>query len=248
VHALEAALRLASLHEASVVGCHVRPHRADDAKLTSVAARALFLRSAGSAGFKLARKPRAGRSGISIWHEMVGDPRHVLSICGPMADLAVLSRPKPRGAGKAREFLLAALFRTARPVLVLPQRHIARLGRRIVIAWNRRPEAALAVSAAMPLLQRAEQVSIVRCGSHGHKGPEASQLRDYLAHWGVRAKTMRTPGRNVNEEITATCRDAGADLLVMGAYSRSRLNERIFGGVTETMLFRSSLPVLMYHP
>jgi nucleotide-binding universal stress UspA family protein len=59
---------------------------------------------------------------------------------------------------------------------------------------------------------------------------------------------MRTPGRNVNEEITATCRDAGADLLVMGAYSRSRLNERIFGGVTETMLFRSSLPVLMYHP
>ena len=248
VHALEAAFRLASLHEANVVGCHVRPHRADDAKLSSVAARALFLRTAALAGYTLARKSRAGRSGVAIWHEMVGDPGHVLGICGPMADLAVLSRPKAQGAGKAREFLLAALFQSARPVLVLPQKRIARLGRHIVIAWNRRPEATLAVSAAMPMLQRAENVAILSCGSLPHPGPNSSQLRDYLAHWGVRATRLRTRGRDVDEEITATCRDTGADLLVMGAYSRSRLSERIFGGVTETMLFRSHLPVLMYHP
>jgi nucleotide-binding universal stress UspA family protein len=52
----------------------------------------------------------------------------------------------------------------------------------------------------------------------------------------------------VDGEIAGAYRDMGADLLVMGAYSHHRVRERIFGGVTETMLFRSTLPVLMYHP
>ncbi|MFK8029068.1 MAG: universal stress protein [Gammaproteobacteria bacterium] len=39
--------------------------------------------------------------------------------------------------------------------------------------------------------------------------------------------------------------ETNSDLLVMGAYSRSRLRQRIFGGVTEYMLTRASIPVLM---
>jgi nucleotide-binding universal stress UspA family protein len=164
------------------------------------------------------------------------------------ADLAVLSRPKPKGAGTAREFLLATLFNSARPVLILPQRRIGRLGTRVLIAWNQRPEAALAVTASLPLLQKAEQVTIVTCGPEDRPGPKATHLRDYLAHWGIRTEHLRTRGRDVDDEIGRSYRDMGADLLVMGAYSRHRMRERIFGGVTETMLFRSNLPVLMYHP
>jgi nucleotide-binding universal stress UspA family protein len=52
----------------------------------------------------------------------------------------------------------------------------------------------------------------------------------------------------VDGEIARAFRATAANLLVMGAYSRHRVRERIFGGVTETMLFRSTLPVLMYHP
>lgn len=37
----------------------------------------------------------------------------------------------------------------------------------------------------------------------------------------------------------------GADLLVMGAYSHSRLHEWMFGGVTRTVLYEAGLPVLM---
>lgn len=248
VFALEAAFRLAGTHDANVVGCHVRPHRADDAKLNSVAARELFDLWAGESNFRRSKRPRMGQSGLAIWHEMLGTPDRIFAICGPMADLSVVSRPKPAGAGRAMDFLLAALLGSARPVLVLPQRRIARLGARILIAWNQRPEAVLAVAAALPMLQKAEQVTVVACGAEDRPGPKSAQLRDYLLHWGIRAEKLRTPGRNVEDEIARSYRDAGADLLVMGAYSRHRLRERVFGGVTETMLFRSNLPALMYHP
>jgi len=36
-----------------------------------------------------------------------------------------------------------------------------------------------------------------------------------------------------------------ADLLVMGAYGHSTLRERLFGGVTRTVLYQAGLPVLM---
>lgn len=246
-HALEVAFRLATAHGANVTGCHVRPHRDDKAVVNSVAARELFALLAGGSGFRLCKRPHARDVPLAVWHEMVGTPDRVLAICGPLADLAVLSRPKPKGAGTARQFLLAAVFGTARPVLVLPQRHIARLGERVLIAWNQRPEAALAVAAAMPLLQKARQVAIVSCGPENQPGPKATHLCDYLAHHGVRAQRLRTRGRDVDAEIARAYSELGADLLIMGAYSRHRMRERIFGGVTETMLFHSQLPVLMYH-
>jgi hypothetical protein len=171
-----------------------------------------------------------------------------MAICGPTTDLSVLSRPKLKSSGLARDFLLATLFSTARPVLLLPQRRIAALGTRILIAWNRGREAALAITAAMPLLQKADQVTIVTCGAEDSPGPKAARLRDYLTHWGVIANTLYTRGRDVDGEIAGAFHDTAANLLVMGAYSHHRVRERIFGGVTQTMLFRSTLPVLMYHP
>jgi nucleotide-binding universal stress UspA family protein len=247
VFALAVAFRLATAQQANVVGCHMRPHRADDAKLNSVAAHDLFARAAAESGFRLAKRPRIGQSSLAIWHEMLGTPDRIMAICGPTADLAVVSRPKPKGAGRARQFLLATLFHSARPILVLPQRRIGALGKHILIAWNQRPEAALAVAAAMPLLQKAERVTIVSCGPDANPGPKAVHLRDYLLHWGVRATILRTRGRDVDAEIERSFRETRSDLLVMGAYSRHRLREQIFGGVTDTMLFRSSLPVFMYH-
>ncbi len=246
--ALEAAFRLAAVHKSSVLGCHVRPHRADSAEFNCRAARALFRRSATVAGFRLAKRPALGQTSLALWHEQVGRPDRIMAIHGPTSDLSVVSRPKPKSSGAAKDFLLATLFSSARPMLVLPQRRIAALGTRILIAWNGEREAALAVSAALPMLQKAHQVTIVVCSAEDRPGPKAAQLRDYLTHWGVSAKTLHTRGRDVDGEIAGAFRDTGANLLVMGAYSRQRVRERIFGGVTETMLFRSTLSVLMYHP
>jgi nucleotide-binding universal stress UspA family protein len=72
-------------------------------------------------------------------------------------------------------------------------------------------------------------------------------LAQYLATFDVETECIRTRGRDVEGEIREVYREARADLIVMGAYSRSRLRELLFGGVTEHMLFASSVPVFLFH-
>jgi nucleotide-binding universal stress UspA family protein len=178
---------------------------------------------------------------------LVGTPARVFEIVGPVADLAVVSRPKTRSAGRAKAFLLAALLHSVKPVLVMPQRRRASVGKRIVIAWNQSAEAALAVAAGLPLLTRAERVVIVSSGPENRLGPKAGHVARYLAHWDVDVTLARAPGRNVEQELFDAYRKADGDLFLMGAYSRSRFRELVFGGVTEHMLFRTDVPVFALH-
>lgn len=55
------------------------------------------------------------------------------------------------------------------------------------------------------------------------------------------------PNIEVGDAILGRVSDAGADLLVMGAYGHSRLRELMLGGVTATMLEQMTVPVLMSH-
>ena len=54
-------------------------------------------------------------------------------------------------------------------------------------------------------------------------------------------------GRPAGEVLLAKARELGADLLVMGAYSHTRLRERILGGVTKYVLEHADIPVLAFH-
>ena len=103
------------------------------------------------------------------------------------------------------------------------------------------------VSACMPILQTAEQVTIITCGPENRLGPKASQLKNYLRNWGVNAKTVVSRGRNEQAELMAAYNDSKSDLMLMGAYSRSRLREVVFGGMTEYMLVNARIPVIMQH-
>jgi nucleotide-binding universal stress UspA family protein len=263
--ALDVAFRLAQELDANVTACHVRAERRErrivtapatadttaevetgDA-LTSTAAHELFGRAAAKNGFQLTHRPRLGRRSVAVWHDMIGTPERVFGIIGPVADLAVVSRPKARGTGRARTFLLAALLHSAKPVLVVPQRRLTTVGRRILIAWNQSTDAALTVAAALPLLQRAERVVVATSGSENRPGPKSGYLAQYLAQWGVAVERLRTKGRAVERELEDTYHRVDADLLVMGAYSRPRFREFVFGGVTEHMLFRTEIPALMLH-
>jgi nucleotide-binding universal stress UspA family protein len=266
--ALEAAFRLAALVGANVAGYHIRPeHREQgvalgpllpdddvhaafavaDARVRSGlrAARALYRRVAGDHGF--VERPARGAQMQASWEELAGTPARVFAVVGPVADLAVVSRPASAGASRARAFLLGALLHSAKPVLVMPQAERATLGKRIVVAWNQSADAAAAVTAALPLLTRAERVVALTAGRENRLGPTSAHLARYLAHWGVPVECKRAPGRQVEREILRTCRDVDADLLVMGAYSSSRLRQLVLGGVTEHMLFKADLPVLLLH-
>src|SRR5690606_1940801 len=109
--------------------------------------------------------------------------------------------------GPARAFLLATLLYSGRPVLVLPQRRIGSLGQRVLIAWNQSREAASAVTAALPILQRAAEVALIAAGPESRPGPKTGAMQDYLAQWGVKAERIATKGKDPEAEIFGTYRE-----------------------------------------
>ncbi len=270
VFALDAAFELAAKLAANVTGCHLRPHREETAlaagqrfslaletgaladipenvsSLNCSNARQLFSAAADKHAVKLARKVKVGGEPCAFWHEMVGSPDRLMSIIGPMADLIVVSRPKKKASGPARAFMLAALLNSGRPVLVLPQKKVTP-GSRVCIAWNGSSEAARAVKAAMPILQLADKVHVVSCGKSDRPGPSVSQLCQYLAMWGVQSTSEITRGRNPEKELLQQYDDNRSNLLVMGAYSRSHLLERVLGGVTYAMMNEAKVNLFALH-
>lgn len=268
--ALSTAFDLGTHLGASISGCHIRPHRHSDIALPAelgsltdpdaawesiwkskkmnkggVAAKSLFAKVAASNDYALIKSPRTTPG--AVWLEKVGSPDKVLSIQGPVSDLVIVSRPASKGSKVAKMFLLAALMNSSRPVLILPQKGKPSMGRHISIAWNQSAEAARAVAAAMPLLQLADQVNIITCGPETGLGPKSTQLANYLRFWGVNSKRIRASGKDDAKALIKSYKDTHSDLLVMGAYSRSRLRQRVFGGVTDHMLNRANIPVLMLH-
>jgi nucleotide-binding universal stress UspA family protein len=270
VLALDTAFDLADRIGANVAGCHVRAERFEQSsgelrvmpdvayggviaatpralRLTSRAARKVYVDAADRHGFAIASRARVGRRRTAFWHELVGTPARMFAIAGAMADMAVVARPKPKSGGRATAFLLAALLHSARPIVVVPQKPLVAIGKRILVAWNQSAEAALAVSVAIPLLQRAEQIVVASSGPETRTGPKSSHLIQYLANWDVKVEHVRGKGRDVEKDIERAYRETQSDLLVMGAYSRHRLRQLVFGGVTEHMLFKTDIPALMLH-
>ena len=269
--ALESAFRLAAELSANIVGYHLRPHREEhhadqgahlsivleegslppsseaQARLNSKHAQQLFRAMAQQHDIAIARKPRVAGHPLAFWNEMVGTPEKLFSIIGPTADCIVVSRPRARGSGPARAFLLAALLRSGRPLLVLPQKPRAHARRRILIAWNQGLNAATAMASALPLLARAEQVHIVCCGRESMPGPKMTHARNYLLHWGIESQLHQRSGRDAAAEILSVYKSVNCNLLVMGAYSRGHLRERILGGVTHELLLKKDVPVFTLH-
>ena len=59
------------------------------------------------------------------------------------------------------------------------------------------------------------------------------------------AMAPSAPFDTVGEALLATCDEARASLLVMGAYTRSRIHESYLGGVTRHVLHNAKIPVLL---
>jgi nucleotide-binding universal stress UspA family protein len=187
-------------------------------------------------------RPSAG------WREEQGKQMDVIKRHGRLADLVAVAKPD-RDRNLGVNTLKAALFNTGRPVLVCPPADTAPLvlGERIAIAWNGSTEAARAVALALPLIQAADEI-IVLDGGAGDHGASGDELLRYLEIRGVEARREAIAGGdNPGRAILAAAAAAGADLLVMGAYSHSREHESVFGGATQYVVDRTTMPVVLVH-
>ena len=60
-------------------------------------------------------------------------------------------------------------------------------------------------------------------------------------------RAVTSEGEPVGAALLNAASEAGADLLVMGGYGRTRLSELVLGGVTRHVLADSQLPILISH-
>jgi nucleotide-binding universal stress UspA family protein len=211
--------------------------------------RAVFDDWRAASGIALAESTVNGPS--CNWVETVGRPDASVARRGRVADLVVVSRPEAEGAvTTVAETLEAALLESGTPLLVAASSPTDAIGRHVAIAWNGGLESARAVAAALPFLIQADAATVVTIGSPAPPEANALALQAYLARHGVTAQIRDVEAEgagSVGETLLATATEAGADLMVMGAYTHSRLRELVFGGVTREVLAAAGMPVLMAH-
>ena len=169
------------------------------------------------------------------------------------SDLFVISQPADE-LDQSRDMLEAVLFEAGVATLIVPNAPSGplRAPKTVVVGWRDTRECSHAIAAALPFMVRAEAVHLVSVTEDAsdeerHLLPAADMAR-HLARHGVRVEIRNVPQwHHPAAGLLNEANILGADLLVSGAYGRSRFREMIFGGVTRDLLQSSPYPILMAH-
>jgi nucleotide-binding universal stress UspA family protein len=187
------------------------------------------------------------------WHEVEGNNREQTIEEAYYNDLVVFTRP-PKPEDLAAVGVGDVLVECGRPLLLAPSTACPHPISNVVIAWKGTATSTRAVSAAMPLLARAEQIHVVQVNEgleeERHGPAPTERLAHYLHRQGIgsRVNELESGDRDPCEVLLdAAAGKLQAGLLVMGAYGHSRAREFIFGGFTRKVLHKAPLPVLLCH-
>ena len=167
------------------------------------------------------------------------------------ADLLVLGQHNPSDPviGVPEDFAEEVMATSGKPALVVPYAAPASMGQNVVIAWKPTREAARAVAAAMPLLQRARKIHVLAWSPENLAVTgDRLDLAGYLKLRGIEAVWHEESGEepeSLGDLLLSRVFDLEADLLVMGCYGHSWAREWFLGGASRTVLQSMTLPVLM---
>ena len=150
--------------------------------------------------------------------------------------------------------LRGALYDTGRPVLIMNNKACPLTNlKRVMLAWDGGVQAAISVRHAIELLGNAEEVHIAMADPHSATerfGDEpGSELATYLARHSIPVSVvpLATEGRNDAETLIRHATDMDAELIVMGGYGHSRLQDWFLGSTTSNMLKSADRPLLLAH-
>lgn len=256
---LDAAVLLAKLHDAHLVALHVDIPPFTPVDLVGAGVTVELIewqvrtRKERTEAAHAAVKAAEQRHGIAFeWRKVEGVIDDTLIDQGRYADLIVLSQDNDltdleTPVGPVAGNILMAV---GRPVLVVPKDYKgASIGRRVLVAWKPSAEATRAVHDALPLLQQAEAVTVMRANPDRDEPAHSPgfDLATHLARHGVKVTVtpVLAPDTSAGKAILDQARSMQADLIVMGAYGHSRLRELVFGGATRSLLKAPPIPVLM---
>jgi nucleotide-binding universal stress UspA family protein len=188
------------------------------------------------------------------WRCVEGTASIVVPQHARLADLCILSQDQAAtDTSKGYTFSEQLLFVTGRPVIFVPAHgRFTTLGRHIVVAWNSSRASARAVNDALPLIERAERVTVLSINAahfiDGYGALPLERMVEHLRRHGAEVEGVwpkDIPTHTIGDALQAEADRLGADLLVAGAFGHPKLWEKLMGGVTHDLLARMKLPVLM---
>ncbi|MGH7155253.1 MAG: universal stress protein [Acetobacteraceae bacterium] len=240
--ALATGLMVAQVWQAHLAVLHVSPSNSRQSEM-----RAVFDRQAATAGVKVT-SPGSTETATTDFTAIVGRETDTVAFQARLADLTIVPHPASTEDVSSSEALHAVLFESGQPVMIAPPTAPRAIGTRICLGWNGSAESASAVYSALPWLRRATDVRILWSEEYQRRGPMAPELEEYLATHDISAGRMmfRSVNNIVGAGLLAAAGEFGCDLLVMGAYSHSRLRQLILGGVTRHVLEHAAVPLMMH--
>lgn len=142
------------------------------------------------------------------------------------------------------------MMETGRPVLVVPNSVRWIDLRNCIVAWKETAESRRAIADAIPFLSLAKDVTVVEIVEGGTSSRAAQRHIQDVAAWlnchGIPAASFVIEKQgDVGNQLEHIAADAGAGLVVAGAYGHSRLREWVFGGVTRHFLQKSERCALL---
>lgn len=193
--------------------------------------------------------------GSTSFQSAFGDAEQIVAIKGRLADLIIMSRTIREVNSDYNSAMISALFNSGRPVLFTPPGDIDNeINRNVIIAWNASAEAARAVAFAMPLLKhQATKTKVWVLTQHTTESVDfpitAEALCLYLKLHDIEAEAVlvNNKGLSLPVAILNETKNLDAGMIVLGAYSHSRVREIILGGVTNFMLENAVVPIFMAH-
>jgi nucleotide-binding universal stress UspA family protein len=195
--------------------------------------------------------PAEVAAGVTIsYHHEHGNVRDTLVEWARMVDATAVMRPTHFGRFLRRSIsesrLDSLMLHSGSPVLLVPPEWEVHRAQRAVVAWNQSLESSRALSMTIPWLVQMKKVTLVVPRRLLDSGQRVVQ---HLGRHGARAEVqvLRRRTASVGKRLLTICDKVEADFLVMGGYSHSRMQERVFGGVTEHILHHSRIVTVMVH-
>lgn len=269
---LEAAVRIAAMFGSHIEALHVRadprglvPYTGEgmDGSMIeeimdvtereggdrALKAKAMFDKFCADRDLRRSDAPVASAEPTVSWREETGREDEVVAIRGRLFDMVVVGRPVRDAALPSPITLEAALLDTGRPILLAPPVMPAVTGAHVAVAWESSPEAAGALAQAIPILGKAQRVTLLAPEPAEPPSIAAEEGAARLAWSGITANIRKFDSTNVEigAAYLAQSKEIGADLLIKGAYANSRLRQMIVGGRTRHILTHAEIPVFLFH-
>ena len=255
---LRLALALAARHGAEIEAVFARippfiPASVDGILTPQIveAQQSIYVQRAENAKKALAEASK-GASVQPEWTVRDGPALEVMVQRARFADLAIIGQPAPEESDAVTDFDLPAelVMELGRPVLIVPNKgDYPVIGKRVVVARAGTRESRRAATDGLALLDPASTVTVLMVNPKNGTATNEADMKAWYARHGVNVdvRVVRSTEKEVGAVLRATAAELSADLVVMGAYGRSRLRELILGGATHSMLKHTTVPVLMSH-